>query len=144
MSPSSSAFQRASVASFTTFMTKHSADAITMSPRSNLRDLQRMTRDAEEEGARSDGEGDLLDAYFTDVFGRPLSIAFGRDPAPTDTYPASVSFRTSMFSTRSRRSMVSSVSSASCSSSTGAGNATSSAPPSAIGEEAPQLSSAFF
>ncbi|KZP14818.1 hypothetical protein FIBSPDRAFT_935590 [Athelia psychrophila] len=86
-SPSSSAFARASMASFATFMTENSADAITMSPGGDHRrfvaaDSRCTTRaDAEEEeGARSDGEGDLLDVYFTDAFGRPLSAVFDKDP----------------------------------------------------------------
>ncbi|KZP14802.1 hypothetical protein FIBSPDRAFT_867940 [Athelia psychrophila] len=139
MSPSSSAFPRASVASFATFMTENSADAITMSPcgnpkRSVSADSRRTTRpDAEEEeGVRSDGEGDFLDAYFNDAFGRPLSIIFDKDPGtPTTSYPTSVSFRTSMFSTGSRSSMVGSDNSTSNSSSSGAGSSTSSASPSA-------------
>ncbi|KZP23806.1 hypothetical protein FIBSPDRAFT_930304 [Athelia psychrophila] len=150
-SPSSSAFPRMSVASFATFMTDNSADAITMTPGGNLRrsasaDSRRTTRPdvEEEEGAWSDGEGDLLDAYFNDAFGRPSSVVFDQGPAtPTASHPTSVSFRASMFSTRSRNSMVSSTSSTPSSSSSGAGSSTSSASPSASVFTASTTTSSF-
>ncbi|KAF7986459.1 hypothetical protein HWV62_31235 [Athelia sp. TMB] len=136
-SPSTSAFPRGSVLSFASFMTDNSADAIVpMSPRGTLRrslsaDSRCTTRPASicEDDAWSDGDGDLLDAYFNDTFGRPSSVVLDSRPeTPTGNHPISVSFRASMFSTRSRSSTVSSTPS---SSSSGAGSSTSSTSPSA-------------
>jgi hypothetical protein len=112
-------FPRGSVASFATFMTDCSADAI-IPLSSQSRSRRSFSADSRQSGAVSDIEGpwsddeDLLDTYFNDAFARPPSLApESRPETPVGDFPSPTSmfsFHSGSSRTTSARSITSDVS----------------------------------